>query len=346
MDNKITKRRLSDFLAYEWILMLVAAIGVIIALELLYGALAVKLSMGQSFKYYYDENIDTVISGDFRSVLEYETGKNGKTFSYDVLELSSENLLSSYNVLSARLSAKDGDMIFTDTLNDGETDDAGYDKTVRARTVIDSFQMYTFEGLLTDAQDYLATFLKEGVKTGDKATDRVLAVSYDNLDGEKIDANFLKRMKKDNRYRTAESKAAGKVLERERIEKLCDQVKDFNTVMTVGDGLGLFYRYTKYEQIKTATERNNDNSKETYNTLYLKEIDAGRGNAAYGLKLDKLTGGTDASAYFRVLGESTAKNVVLCAFSFKGDPEYTPDLEFERISFINTIIRQCSNILG
>ena len=60
MDNKLTKKRLSDFLAYEWILTIIIAVAAIVVWELVYTMSAVRLTVGQAFKYYYDEKASTI----------------------------------------------------------------------------------------------------------------------------------------------------------------------------------------------------------------------------------------------------------------------------------------------
>ena len=57
MDNKLTKKRLSDFLSYDWIIMLVVIVAAIVLWELVYTIAAVRLTEGQNFKYYYDVNM-------------------------------------------------------------------------------------------------------------------------------------------------------------------------------------------------------------------------------------------------------------------------------------------------
>ena len=69
MDNKITKSRLSDLLSYEWILMLIIAVVSIIAWELFYTMGGVKLTVGQSFKYYYDQSIIVEDDGELKQRL-------------------------------------------------------------------------------------------------------------------------------------------------------------------------------------------------------------------------------------------------------------------------------------
>ena len=141
MDNKITKRRLSDFLSYEWILMTVIAVVAVILLELLYTMAGVRLTTGQQFKYFFDQSI----SGNASSVNRLL--KDDETFSYDVLKVSSEGLISSYNVLSVRLEIQDGDVLFTDCKDPAEgvaNPEEVEDRTIRLKQVVDSFNVYSF----------------------------------------------------------------------------------------------------------------------------------------------------------------------------------------------------------
>jgi hypothetical protein len=52
---------------------------------------------------------------------------------------------------------------------------------------------------------------------------------------------------------------------------------------------------------------------------------------------------TKPSKYVKVVGATDASNVVLMVFNFRNEQ---PELQFETISFINTMIRECSTILG
>lgn len=329
MDNKITKKRLSDFLAYEWILTLVAAIVAIVVLELVFTVSATRLTTGQQFKIYYDYNLyDYYSDGDnFYDLLNITPFENGKTFSYDVLEVGSENLQSNYDVLSVRLSVQEGDVIFTSSLEDEETG-----VTSRAKSLIDSYSVYDFQKLLTDAKEYLSKFVKDGGN----------ALNAEDLDEEKIVAYFNERMKNDKRFRTEEQKAEGRILEIGRIKKLAADVADFEKLLSVGDEKGLFFRYTKYQLSADGTDKDGN-----YKKALEKEIEDGRENAIYGLNLEALdfADGSDKkeiSRYFKLAGKTNAENVVLLIFDFKS---YQPDLQFETISFIDTIVRSCSDLL-
>lgn len=317
MDNKLTKKRLSDFLAYEWILTIIVAVAAIIVWELVYTVSAVRLTTGQSFKFYYDENVASLGDGYFYEMLSDDV------FSYDVKELSSESLNSNYNVLSTRLSVYEGDVIFTDSA-------AKEDGNVRAAELADQYG-YNYERMLSDAKEYLKKFLKDGETN---------MLVYDNLDEDKIIANFNVRAEK-RVYKNALK--AGEISYRnelERIKKLCAETSDFEKLLSCGKD-GLFYRYTRYEQsAKNAQEKN----KESYETLVGKEKEAGRENAVYGLELGALSGGRNSvTKYVKRAGKADAAGVTLLVFDFKSEQE---DLQYEAIAFINAIVRDCSDILS
>ena len=348
MDNKITRSRLSNYLSYEWIFVILISLASLLVWELIYTVSAVRLTAGQQFKYYYDQNISQGTDSALYDLLNY--GKDDGTFSYDILSLTSEGLQADYNVLSVRLSVQEGDVIITDTVKSEPEKEGGY-ATSRANSIIDGVDRvssYSADGLLEDAKTYLKQFLKDGI-----AADGDMMLDYNNLDGEKIKSHFLKRMAGDNRFRSQEEKDNGVELEKGRIKKLCEEVAFFQKVLEYDNEIStdnvensLFYRYTRFEQsYNTITDAE---TAETYKTLYEQEIkkaqDAGfaDGKMRYGLKADKLTGGQhDPSEYFKVSGESDAKNVVILVFDFL---KYQPDLQFESISFLNTIIRACSDL--
>lgn len=311
MDNRLTKKRLSDFLAYEWILTIIAAIGTIIIWELVYTVSAVRLTTGQSFKYYYDETVTSVDGSAF-----YNTLIDGGAFSYDVKELASESLSSEYNVLTTRLSVYEGDVIFTDCTQTEE------DSEVRAKTLVDSYG-YNYERLLSDAEEYLSNLKTDG-----------------KLDEAKIQSHFNERSDKrvyKNALKAGEISVQDEI---DRIKKLEKDVEDFKKILS-SDAENLFFRYTRYEQ---TLETADDKSKQTYETLVEKEKQAGRENAIYGLNLGALKNGkTDVTAYVKLSGTTTADGVTLLVFDFKSEQE---DLQFEAIGFINCIVRNCSDILS
>ncbi len=331
MDNRLTKKRLSEFLQYEWIFILVIAIVGIIVWEFVYTVSAVRLTTGQYFKIYYDQSVSGTSSGQLNSLMDEKDA-----FSYDVLKVDYEELTGNMEILSARLSVQEGDVIFTDVKAPAED---AKTKVVSANTLIDSFPVYDLGHMLEDAENYLAKFLKDGV-TADGAQ-----LEFENLSSEKIENHFLTRMKKDNRFRSEEQKRVGVEQEKGRIEKLCKEVKDFKIVLSQDDSW--FYKYTKYEQASINTTGVN---KDEYQYAYQKEIDEGRENTRYGIRLSALKGGKRSVAeYFKLKNATDATDVVVLFFDFfEGGKkiESQPDLQFECISFFNTIVRECSDILG
>ena len=213
MDNKITKRRLSDFLAYEWILMIIIAVIAMVAWELVYTIGSVRLTVGQEFKMYYDQNVNGAGMSKLYDLV-------GDKLSYDVLQFSTEGLDSSYNVLSIRLSIQEGDVIITDNK---EAAEEATDKSIRAKTIVDQMNGYSYEKMLNDAKTYLRdNFLKDSEKTVDDynanpTADLDLATNYDKLDESKIEARFRLRMVKDNRFRTVKQIEQG--IEKEKARK-------------------------------------------------------------------------------------------------------------------------------
>ncbi|MBR0188941.1 MAG: hypothetical protein IJQ23_00985, partial [Clostridia bacterium] len=231
-----------------------------------------------------------------------------------------ENLTSSYNVLSVRLSVQEGDAIFTSSVEqEGET--------VRVKQIIDANSVYYFEGengLLARAENYLKTFTVDG---GDIYTES-------DYDENKIRAYFDERMKGDNRFRTDADKEEGRNNEIGRIKKLAKDVKDFKFLLSDGEEKGLFYKYTKFEQTYNANP-----DAENYKTAYEKEMEH-----IYGINMAALTGGKkNVSEYLKITGTDSAENVVLVLFDFGS---YQEDLQFESISFVNTLVREFSDFLG
>lgn len=327
MDNRLTKKRLSDFLAYEWILTIIVAVAAIFVWELVYTVAATRLSTGQQFKYYFDETLYASDSSDksVYDLLGVNVGENGKTFSFDVLSVETETLTSSYNVLSVRLSVQEGDAIFTSSV-------AEEGQEIRAKQIIDTTSVYDLDALINGefgAKAYLSKFIKAG---GD-------IYNENDYDEDAIKAYFDTRMQGDKRFRTDEAKEEGRQNEIVRIKKLAKDVKDFETLLSVGEEKGLFYRYTKYEQSASA-----EDADKNFVEAYEKEKENGRENRIYGLNMAALSGGNkNVSDYLKLSGKGNSEGVVLMLFDFS---EYQPDLQFEGVSFTMTLVREFSDILG
>ena len=291
--------------------MIISFIAIIFVWELIFQVASVRVTMGQTFKYFVDYTVTINNESSFQQLLVDEKALD----SLNILKLDRETLDKENNVLFTRLELKDGDVIFTDKIKDED----GY---ARAQAIIDNGYVYTLDRLLSDAENYLESFKTNG-----------------EFDDAKIQANFLQRMSRDNRFRTEQEKADGIVAEKARILRLSSEVQDFRYLLSQDDEL--FFRYTRFEQTyEIAIEENK--------LGYLKNIEFeknnGRENARYGINLGKLKGNANKksiASYFSVTGEQGAENVVLMAFDFFNNQ---PNEQFEVITFINSIVRSCSNI--
>lgn len=324
MDNKITKKRLNDFLSYEWFVILASFLGVVLIIELLFGIFSVKLSVGQEFKFYYDYTVTASIDDQDQSLLYKSLGEN-KTFSYDVISISSDSISKDDMNFKTKIGVYDGDALFVAKGDDEETD--------RVKSFIDTFEfnMYNFFDLKEDSKNYLLQFIKDGETE----------ILEENLDQEKINSYFSKRFKNDNRFRSQENKALGLELESQRIKKLVKEYLDFEYLLSVGDHFDIFYRYTRFQQSYDLTVKANGDLKDISAALQAEKSVHGE-NSIYGIKMDKLTGGAHTPQdYVKASGKTTAEDVVLTFFDFN---EVQKDHQIEIISFINTMIKECSQI--
>ncbi|MBR5192252.1 MAG: hypothetical protein IKW33_02440 [Clostridia bacterium] len=320
MDSKITKKRLYNFLEYDWIAIIASIIGAIILFSVLFSFFSVKLTPGQYFKYFYDNGVASENDTAFYSML-----KDNNTFSYDVLELKSERLIGDNQILPARLSIQEGDAIISSLKVDEEQEYSPAYKVIKNQY----YFVYDFDTILVDAINYLKTFIADQTEKEKISVETLESLTYDALSKELIDNNFLTRMAKDNRFRSQAQKEEGKLLERARIEKLVNEVKNFKKIIVYNEN---------------QTEENKIFYKPTV------KVDDTEKTANFGLKLEKLPyensekkANHHVSEFFRLSGESTAKDTVLILFNFV---KQQPNLQFESISFVNEIVRQCSNILG
>ncbi len=304
MDNRITKKRLSNFLAYEWILILVIAVLAIFGWELVYSFAEVNVTYAQTFKYFYDTNMNISNDQAFQNLFRFETEES--VFSFDILKFSAEKLDDSANMLGMRLGVHDGDALITSTSVAENAPDGTISK---AQYNIDNNPVYKMDDLLTDAEDYLKGFLPDGSNES--------ALIFNNLDEQKIKANF-KRLSKDNRKR------AGLISEQDevnRIKMLCKDVTDFKYLLE--NHPEIFY---------VAKVPVRDGEQDTGAT------------AKYGLLPEKLTGGVKSSSSFFRANDSasaTAKDTVVLIFDMS---KHQPHLQYETIAFLNTIVKNCSNI--
>ena len=308
MDNKITKKRLSDMFAYEWIIIAAVILAAIFLLEFIYSTFSVKLTTGQQFRIFYDINVSDKNGDDLESLLI-----NKNTFSFDVLDVDSEKADDTGNVLSARNTLGMGDVIVTDAAKKNER------ASSRAEVIYNAFKMYSVDKLLSDAENYLKS-LKSTESGG---------ATYAELDEELIAQGFNDRLGGDNRFRTEEEKASGIEQEKQRIKKLTETYADLKTLSEIDN------------------QRKLSGEERIFYSVQVENV----GEVRCGINAESLTGGkTPASKFFFIDGDRiSAKNVVIMFFDrYEDTSDYKGKgaLQFETISFISTVVRECSALLA
>ncbi|MBR2614721.1 MAG: hypothetical protein IKC71_03900 [Clostridia bacterium] len=351
MDNKITKKRLGEMLSYDWLKIIAFCALFVILFEILTSAFSVKLTKGQSFDIVVYPNVRVDGTKDFHSAV-----LDDKAFSDDVLSFNITNLETTYyaEVLSSIDESSEGDLLIIDNLksfNKGDTDEKY--PTSNMKGAIDKYSIYDFESLILDAKTYLLTFTKDGL---DSFTEVENSSFSDCFDESKIEKTFKERMKKDNRFRTEQDYKNGLDAEVKRIEKLFKEVKTFDKIFKEYKDSGLFIKYKKYTVSYEYATLNNSLDKDSWLDKLSKEEEL-----YYGLNLDffeknpSLVGKEDKhiTNYFSYVDgyfdktelettEKTAVDLALLVFDCK---KAQPHLQYEVISVINCLIKNCSTLI-
>jgi hypothetical protein len=343
MDNKITKNRLSNFLAYEWILIIIVCVALIFVWEIVYTVGAVRLTAGQKFNFYFDERVDGKTDAVYQVI-------SNDVFSYDVITVTGEQLSGDFNVLTARLAIQEGDILFTTNKQEYTQGEEGSNevptaKKVRVKEMIDDIGLYSLEQMLKDGQDYL---LQEFFVSGADYT-AFNSFNQSNIDKTKVEKVFRERLKNDNRFRKESQILDGIKLEEKRVESLYKNLIDFAKVLALKDTCPeLFTIYTKGEQSLAFSTDSDDINRWT--SVVNAEKNNGRENQIYAINLGAFTSSqyfdnktkSNPSKFFTLTGSESAENICVTVFNFKS---YQPHLQYETISFINTFIKECSTIL-
>ena len=331
MDAKITKKRLADNLQYDWIKILVFIVAAIFLLELVYTVSAVRVKTGQNFKVYYGSGVRSNNAASFYKLLDKED-----VLSYDVFEKNVEVLTSEYEstVLSARMSVAEGDIILLDNvLTYSATESKKEDKRAANssfKNMVNSYSMYDFDSLISDAEKYLSKFYVDGT-----------------LDKSKVEEHFRTRMKKDNRFKKESKIKEGVLLEINRIEVLKRETDAFKYLLETYSDSGLFAEYVRFENMYF-----NELSDEDYSKVVNGEAPTGEYEykayyeqetaKKYAINCEFLTGGkNDIVNLFAVGTNTTGKDAYIMVFNFL---DKQPDLQFEVIPVINEIVRTYSNL--
>lgn len=324
MDSKVTKKRLGTLFSYDWIYLVLIIVMCSFVTSFLYGIIVIKPTPGQTFNYFYDYEISSSADESFKLLYK-------DTFSFDVRDVVAETLTQSEaeSIITSKLSVGEGDVMFTHV--NGEMKDGYY--SCRAHDIIDYRPVYALDekegSLLYDLTKYLSQFL---------INDANYPFDYANLSKQKIKENFYKRTDGKRVYKNDfRNGLISEQMELDRIKKLCEEADFFAKVIAYDNALPLeesiFYRYKRYTQ---AVYEGDNLDLDSYNNLLNAETER-----PYAIKISSLTGGKNVKDYFK-MKETNLKGGVVAVVLDLSDMQ--PDLQFETVSFINTIIRNFSDI--
>lgn len=207
MDARITKKRLSQMLSYDWIKIIACIVAGIFLWSLIFTTTAARLNPAQTFTVY--AYIGTNPSSGFSSKIASRSYLSGG-FSYDVIETNTVDLASAgnqaYTLLEARMGVQEGNAAFVAPCS-YEIDDGKGGKISRTY----------MEDLLLRAYSSVLSFGGAGENAGDSktsfftATENFLNIYYtagyenaDSFNAKKAEDIFRNRVKaqKDKRYKT------------------------------------------------------------------------------------------------------------------------------------------------
>lgn len=240
MDAKITKKRLSRLLSYDWIKIVALAVAAIVVWSLIFTMTATRITPAQQFTVfnYYSNN---ALENGFYNVYN-KTFLDGK-FSYEVIETNVNDLTTggrdyAGTLLEARLGTDEGDVMFIPNINDPSTK---VEPTVEGGEPTYTTYMQGFFNnwyyYIADVDEYLngmRAYLSAYYTDGDEVENN----NY--IDGtmnkEKVRADFFARINrnKDKRFKKSDEIEAGVLQEYDRIEKYAVALKQFEAWIADG----------------------------------------------------------------------------------------------------------------
>lgn len=316
MDAKITKKRLSHMLSYDWLKIILACVVAIVVWTLVFTTSATRITSAQQFSVFsYKGNIlGGKFSASFNGALE-----NG-VFSHEVLELTTNDLDMAneymHTVLEARLATNEGDVIFvadapdeeTAYEEDGETKYLSYLESFVGSWYYKLMRLDGEEGYFANMASYLNAYYNGDYETGE-------------LNKSLVESSFRARIKenKDKRYKTEAQINAGIEGEYARFEKYRTALINFNNYVEKG--------YVTFTDV-TLQNANGEAVTRTYgvNICPTEAMEGLKEVVGYVEKVEDENG--------VVKSNLTAKNMNVCFFNLDVEEGF----EYESLLYVNYII--------
>ncbi len=217
MDAKITKARLGNYLSYEWIKIFVVAALAAVLVIVVFMTASTRLSEAGRYlvmtynEVYSGEEFDRLESR-LERITSYEIQATG------VLSMSDTQSDSAETLYSTRRAVNASDAMFIPNVA-AEGEISALTTLVRGEPTV----ALDPEKLLSDCAEYLNPFFGGDYQNG-------------ALDEEAVEAEFYARNANDKRFKTEEQKANGVALERQRITKLCNDLKVVYAALSSAEG--------------------------------------------------------------------------------------------------------------
>ena len=244
MDAKITKKRLSRLLSYDWIKIVAIAVAAVLVWMLIFTMTATKITPSQQFTV-FNYYCNGALTDEFYDL--YGDMLSGKKFSYEVIETNVNDLPTSgkeyaHTLLEARLATNEGDVMFVPAIDDtdavketneetGETTYYTYAESFFRRYFYNVYELYGVDeetgelshGYFYDMEQFLSEYYADWK---DEST----------LDQDKVKSDFRARIKKnkDKRFKKSAEISQGEKDEIKRIESYRDALEQFYAYLDAG----------------------------------------------------------------------------------------------------------------
>lgn len=210
MDARITKDRLSNLLAYDWLKIVVAIVAAVCALSVFFTTVRTRPTNAQTFTVF----AQTDLSAGEDSVSLATRLKEKNVFSYDILSVGAESFAasSSYGsaIFTARRSAGEGNVMFV-----SDNPEYGEDGKVTKESELMKLVAGENMGLALDAEKFFAQCRQYLVRFFGEDLSRP-------IDEQEAESCFRARNGKDKRYKTETAILEGIEQEKERLVKLLE----------------------------------------------------------------------------------------------------------------------------
>lgn len=243
MDAKISKSRLSNYLAYDWLKILLAVTLAVVAVCVFFTTIKTRARDEQVFCVYAYSDIKMGADGEILN----DTLLKDKVLSYEIMKTNVEQLSDTASgslfgglyggaLYATRLTESSRTVMFTSAID--ETDSAGYEALemllgVNAHSKeLELHGFLNFETYLNDCKAYLQQFFGDDVAAG-------------TLNTKKAEEGFLARNGEDRRFTSDKKRAEGLLQEQERLENLR---KDYIAVMNAFESGLLSYAYITVDE--------------------------------------------------------------------------------------------------